>query len=326
MGLVAEILELLVRAGKFSEYVASSKSLDERYKEDRSPVTLADFGVQAIITSWLMERFGEFSLVAEENLVNGGDDVGIFFRLVEVLNRCGFNFSYDKVISSFRANRIRERRVENFWVLDPVDGTKGFLRGGQYAISLAYVEENRLKIGFLACPRLQLLNLLGEGAQGCIFYAEAGKGAWVVRMNGDINEGVNIKVSACSDFKEARLLRSYEDSHTDKDKNERFKSVLGISKEVTMDSQVKYGLLACGEGELILRFPPPDNPGYREKIWDIAGGAIILEEAGGRVTDLYGNEFVYEPSSYFSNRIGVFASNGLLHTQGLEALKEIVKG
>ncbi len=325
MEMVDEMLNLLVSAGRYSEFVISSRSSSLiGYKEDRSPVTLADFGVQAIITSWLMKEFGEFSLLAEETLSDCVSNPTMFQLLLKLLNECGFNFTDTDVMESFRANKLERENVKSFWVLDPVDGTKGFLRGGQYAISLGYIEENRVNMGFLVCPRLKLPKLLGEEVVGCIFYAEVGKGAWVVPMSDIIEKRVNIKVSSCNDFKEARLLRSYELAHTDKDKNERFKNILGISNEVPIDSQVKYGLLACGEGDLILRFPPVNNPSYREKIWDHAGGVVILEEAGGKVTDLYGNEFEFTPTPYFSKNIGVFASNGLLHSKGLEVLKEIM--
>jgi 3'(2'), 5'-bisphosphate nucleotidase len=90
-----------------------------------------------------------------------------------------------------------------------------------------------------------------------------------------------------------------------------------------MDSQAKYGLLAAGHGELIFRLLSPSQPGYEEKIWDQAAGSILVEEAGGRVTDLKGARLDFAQGRTLMNNIGVMASNGHLHDHALRAINRV---
>jgi 3'(2'), 5'-bisphosphate nucleotidase len=88
-----------------------------------------------------------------------------------------------------------------------------------------------------------------------------------------------------------------------------------------MDSQVKYGLVASGKAAVYLRFPNPHNKDYRENIWDHAAGAIIVEEAGGKVSDMNGKPLNLGDNEKMLNNLGVIVSNGTVHEQVLEALK-----
>ena len=92
---------------------------------------------------------------------------------------------------------------------------------------------------------------------------------------------------------------------------------------VRMDSQVKYALLASGVGEIYLRLLSPDRMDYREKIWDQAAGSIIVEEAGGIVTDLDGKFLDFSRGRTLKDNRGVCATNGLIHDQVLETLKRV---
>jgi len=89
-----------------------------------------------------------------------------------------------------------------------------------------------------------------------------------------------------------------------------------------MDSQAKSLLLAAGEGELIFRLISPRRPDYVERIWDQAAGAIIVEEAGGRVTDLAGVPLDFRAGRALDRNLGVLASNGRLHAAALEAIRQ----
>jgi 3'(2'), 5'-bisphosphate nucleotidase len=87
-----------------------------------------------------------------------------------------------------------------------------------------------------------------------------------------------------------------------------------------LDSQAKYMLLAAGQGELYLRLLSPKQPDYREKIWDQAAGSLIIEEAGGQVTDLAGQPLDFIAGRTLANNRGILASNRLLHSAALAAL------
>jgi 3'(2'), 5'-bisphosphate nucleotidase len=89
-----------------------------------------------------------------------------------------------------------------------------------------------------------------------------------------------------------------------------------------MDSQAKYGAVARGDAALYLRLPSPKSPDYREKIWDHAAGALIVEEAGGRVTDMHGQPFDFGSDYKMRDNRGVVVSNGLLHPAVIEVLAQ----
>jgi 3'(2'), 5'-bisphosphate nucleotidase len=96
---------------------------------------------------------------------------------------------------------------------------------------------------------------------------------------------------------------------------------LGITEpSVRLDSQAKYGVVARGDAAIYLRLPSPKQPDYREKIWDHAAGSLIVEEAGGRVTDAQGAELDFGQSHRLENNRGIVASNGQLHTVILDTI------
>jgi 3'(2'), 5'-bisphosphate nucleotidase len=97
---------------------------------------------------------------------------------------------------------------------------------------------------------------------------------------------------------------------------------LGIRADpVRLDSQAKYAVVSRGEGEAYLRLPSGED--YREKIWDHAGGALIAEEAGGRVTDISGKPLIFTHGRKLEENRGVIVSNGLVHDPILEAIKAL---
>ncbi len=324
--LLKELTKLMYRIGVFTEYIATNEIKNVQTKDDLSPVTLADFGAQILVSHWLCENFAGEPLIAEETLKSLPENNRNNFieRLKEVLSIFLPEITDKKIVDYINLNSSSTSE-KSYWVLDPLDGTKGFLRGDQYAISLGHVDDGVVDLGILACPRLNLSHLFDEQEnqqKGCVFVAKKGEGAWV-QISEISKDYIPIHVSECREPTTAKLLRSYESRHTDIEKTNLFIEKLGIKEFVLMDSQAKYGLLACGMGEIILRFPPKDNPGYREKIWDHAGGVVILQEAGGRVTDIFGKSFIYDGNSLLNNSVGVFASNGYLHEIGLRYLREI---
>jgi 3'(2'), 5'-bisphosphate nucleotidase len=121
-----------------------------------------------------------------------------------------------------------------------------------------------------------------------------------------------------------RLLRSFEAGHTNQEAINRLAQLMGVQiQPVRMDSQAKYALLAAGAADLMVRLLSPQNPGYQEKIWDQAAGSLILEEAGGRVTDLDGKLLDFTTGRTLSHNRGVLASNGLFHPLALDLLASL---
>jgi 3'(2'), 5'-bisphosphate nucleotidase len=88
-----------------------------------------------------------------------------------------------------------------------------------------------------------------------------------------------------------------------------------------MDSQAKYAAVAAGQAALYLRLPSPKTPDYREKIWDHAAGTLVVQEAGGKVTDMHGNPLDFANSPRLEHTRGVVVSNGAIHGDVLKALQ-----
>ncbi len=281
--------------------LAESVEIQGVEKGDRSPVTVADFAVQALVTANLGPIVGEESRRELEAS-------GLESQVAEALKP----FGIDDV------SLPRAEPASAFWTLDPIDGTKGFLRGGQYAIALARIENGEVTSGMLGCPRLDL----GLGGRGVVLKAERGGGCWASPLDHD--NWSRLHVSACSQPVRARLLHSFEAAHTDPEGLDKLRETLGLEADgIGIDSQAKYALLAAGKGELIVRLLSPKQPDYREKIWDQAAGSLILEEAGGRVTDLWGRPLDFAVGTRLERNRGVLASNGALHGQALKALEAL---
>ena len=220
-------------------------------------------------------------------------------------------------------DRGRGEPGEHFWTLDPIDGTKGFLRGDQYAVALAYVYRGQVEIGVLACPHLQEARLMHTSGPGTMALAMYGLGAWWSDMKGTL-VWEPLQVSRQGDPSQARILRSFESGHTNADQVQALAEALGVTVDpVRLDSQAKYVLLAAGEGEIYVRLLSPQRPDYKEKIWDQAAGSLIVQEAGGRVTDLDGRPLDFRTGRTLIDNRGVVATNGLLHQATLEALRRI---
>jgi len=133
-----------------------------------------------------------------------------------------------------------------------------------------------------------------------------------------------LTVSTRLEQEQSRLMRSFESGHTNISQVDRFQEELGGKADpVRMDSQVKYALLAAGWGEIYLRLLSPDRMDYREKIWDQAAGSVIVEEAGGKVTDLDGNPLDFSQGRTLKKNRGICATNGILHEAALTALGKI---
>jgi 3'(2'), 5'-bisphosphate nucleotidase len=228
-------------------------------------------------------------------------------------------------------DRGRASSARRFWTLDPIDGTKGFLRGDQYAIALALLVEGQVQVGVLGCPNLELVpgsadhgSLIPKiGGRGALVIAACRQGTWATPLE-DTGEFVKLRAAATKDPTRARLLRSFEAGHTNVDQIDVFARKLGIQAEpVRMDSQAKYAVLASGGGELLLRLLSPSKPDYREKIWDHAAGSLIVQEAGGEITDLAGRGLDFSTGRSLTNNRGILVSNKALHTAALQALGEI---
>ena len=293
-------------------------------KQDRSPVTVADFASQALVAKLLEEYFPTDPLVGEEDstALRQPEERHTLEQVTRFVSRFIPNTSPGQVCAWIDQGGADPAR--RFWTLDPIDGTKGFLRGDQYAVALALIVEGQVQVGVLGCPNLvegYRPELSGPGSLGV---AVRGAGAWIGSLEGDNANLAPLHVSGRAHPGQARILRSFESGHTNVSQIDLFAEALGVEAEaVRMDSQAKYLVLAVGEGELYLRLLSPKQPDYKEKIWDQAAGSLLVEEAGGRVSDLQGKPLDFSAGRQLLNNHGLLASNAHLHQAALKALDTI---
>lgn len=291
-------------------------------KEDRSPVTVADFASQAVVGRLLASAFPDDPLVAEEDsmTIRQPGESHTLEQVVHFVSYLEPQVTPESVCGWI--DRGAGEPARRFWTLDPIDGTKGFLRGDQYAVALALIVDGQVQIGVLGCPNLVDGYRPEIGGSGSLAVAVRGEGAWVSSLDEKAEARRVLRASQNSAPAQARLLRSFESGHTNVSQVDRMADILGVKAEpVRMDSQAKYLLLAAGAGELYLRLLSPKQPDYREKIWDQAAGSLLIEEAGGQVTDLDGKSLDFSTGRTLAHNRGILASNGLLHTSALQTLR-----
>lgn len=151
---LAAAREAVAAASAVCRAVASRRvAIRTLAKDDQSPVTVADFASQAVATRVLGRRLGALTLVAEEE--------GEVLRtarpayqqaVVEAVRVAWADATLDDVLGALAP--LRDPGAHGFWTLDPVDGTKGFLRGQQYCVSLAWILDGAPVVGVLGCPNL----------------------------------------------------------------------------------------------------------------------------------------------------------------------------
>ena len=309
-------IQAVMQAMRLCEHVqAEMVSTDAIQKQDRSPVTVADFGSQALICKTLGDAFPEGVIVAEESAEALKENDSLLERVTTYANQ----FSEEPTVSGENVCEWIDRGTgevgPHFWTLDPIDGTKGFLRNDQYAIALAHIVEGVVQLGVLGCPNLPYRLKDGTTERGCLFVAARGEGTHLYTKTG--NRIARIHVSETTH----RFAESVESTHGDSDAHSRIAKALGITEApVQMDSQAKYGIVSQGEASLYIRLPNPEYPDYRECIWDHAAGLIVVEEAGGRVTDANGAPLNFLTGKRMLENRGIVATNGTLHQDVLEAV------
>lgn len=284
-------------------------------KEDRSPVTVADFGAQALICRLVGEAFPQDAIVGEESS-HALQETGNAAQLEAVLRFIGQQGAACDASRLFEwIDRGGGEPTGRYWVVDPIDGTKGFLRNDQYVVALALMEAGQVQWGFMGCPALP-----HAGGTGILFVAQRGAGAEALTLEG-ASLGP-IRTSPTHDPAQARFAESVESAHTHRGLLGAVKEQLGITRSVQMDSQAKYGLVASGQADIYLRAPNPRTPDYIENIWDHAAGVLLVEEAGGTVTDIHGRPFDWGHGRRLTQNRGVLATNGPLHAPLLAAIRE----
>lgn len=291
-------------------------------KDDRSPVTVADYGAQALMIAALHDVFPDDAIVAEEDaeLLGAPESERLLSQVVEAVEHERPGVGRNELLDLLGRGGAEGGGSGRFWTMDPIDGTKGFIRGDQYAVALALIEEGKVVLGVLGCPSLSMTGLADQGnANGVIFEAIANRGTAGCHSLSDGHSDI-VAVEDDRDLVDAVFCESVERGHTAQSRSSRVAASLGVVAEpVRLDSQCKYAVVARGEADVYLRLPTRAD--YQEKIWDHAAGALIVETAGGRVSDIDGKALDFSQGRTLSANRGVVATNGKWHDAVIEAIR-----
>ena len=266
---LAVAVDLARAAGKsiLAQYEKPLRVETKSHDDDIEPVTQADRIANEFIVNGLKAQFPSDGILAEESVDTD--------------------------------RRLSKSRV---WMVDPLDGTNGFIDGnGDFAVQIGLVENGSpvVSVVYLPLPRV-------------LYRAIAGGGAWIERPQRDAEQAA---VSDRQTFATMRLAASR--SHRSPRMNkvvQRF----GFREEVQRGSVgIKVGLLVEQQCDVYIHLSP------RTKQWDTCAPQLILTEAGGRLTDLFGQPLNYNVPDV-NNRNGLVASNGVSHELIIENLAPLL--
>lgn len=300
-------------------------------KDDKSPVTVADYASQAVVAMVLRQHLGEFVMVAEEtsNFLRDEDNQLLLDAAVAAAREVWDDANADDLLDAIDMG-AGDTSHHRFWTLDPIDGTKGFLRNQQYAIALGFIEDGTPTIGVMGCPNLpvNMSKPLDErDRHGCLYYAIKGEGVWETRADDGEAESIRITRLDHDQGEEISVCASVEKAHSNADDTDRMlewieSQGLGqVGEPVRLDSQCKYAVVARGQADAYLRLPT--RKGYVERIWDHAAGCCIACESGAYVTDIHGNSLDFSHGRGLEKNKGIVCAPPRVHGLMLRAIKEL---
>lgn len=244
--MIEEVLAIAHEAGnRIREVYEDDYSI--AFKSDDTPVTTADLEANKIIVAALEGLSQTFPIISEEEA----------------------HIPYAERHSWSR-----------YWLVDPLDGTREFIRrNGEFSVNIALIENGQPILGVITAPVL-----------GLAYFAARGQGAW--KQVGDNSpESIHVR-PVPKDDTELTLARS-RCPHTS-ERLQVFLDNLGTHNEVPMGSSLKSCLVAEGAADLYVRLGPTSE-------WDTAAAQCIVEEAGGKITDTKLQELKYNTQESLLN-------------------------
>ncbi|XP_073004903.1 putative 3'(2'),5'-bisphosphate nucleotidase, mitochondrial [Typha latifolia] len=358
-------VNVVERACRLCVDVKKSLLSDDRRileKNDQTPVTVADFGVQALVSLELKRLFPSIPFVAEEDsgfLRSGDKDNNsnvlvnaVYSAIVDKVNNGDEPLTSDDVLEAIdRGGKDAvsfDSKPATYWVLDPIDGTRGFLKGSNalYVVGLALIVKGEIALGVMGCPNWnndilpteKCDDKVSASGLGIIMVAHAGCGTWTKSFShvmGDIVGAQNVWkrcfVDSCSLLHRARFcipdsqtwelipLSALFSSTVNKDDHRDEKVILLLP--TCCGSLCKYLMVASGRASVfILR----SRTQTVIKVWDHAVGVICVHEAGGQVSDWSGDQLDLAADQRERRIIfpsgGVLVTNGILHEEILDMI------
>jgi 3'(2'), 5'-bisphosphate nucleotidase len=280
-------------------------------KSDDSPVTVADFAAQAVVLHRMTAALGPLWVVAEESTAALRQAPALRDKVVDAVRIVWPDAQPDDVLGAIDLGRAEPPVSGPWWALDPIDGTKGFVRGGQFAVCLGRIEDGGPTYSALGCPHLAAdpsVPATEVDRTGALFLTD-GQTVTVEAIDGGTAVVLAPVLEASTP---AVVVRSYESGHTRIDDIRRVMDGAKLPfHEVAVDSQVKYALVASGRADVYLRLP--HDPNRRDPVWDHAAGVSMVTALQRRATDVRGAELDWTAGATLANNTGILCAPASIH-------------
>ncbi|MFO0826653.1 MAG: inositol monophosphatase family protein [Phycisphaerales bacterium] len=291
-------------------------------KSDASPVTAADLAIQALLVTGLrdayggsgMPRGGAGEVVGEEStaVFSGVDGDALRAGVHELVRSVRPELAPRAIDDAIDAG-VGSGHGERQWIIDPIDGTRGYLSGQQYCVCLAYVERGVVEFGAAGCPRL--------GERGLVVAAARGAGAWA--WDGLDHSATPRRLEARRSA--SRVVTASESPEASDRARRRLRGLataLGAEFAARpMESQCKFVLVATGDVDLAVRFPPRSGGAAKDMVWDYAGAVVMAEEAGATMTDCRGAPLRFGAGRAIDRNFGVLCAAPWAHARAVDRIR-----
>jgi 3'(2'), 5'-bisphosphate nucleotidase len=233
---IEKIITTAIEAGNKIMEVYEKPDFETEMKEGNFPLTLADKLSHEIIQSALTELYPDIPILSEE----------------------GKDISYEE-----------RKNWKRFWLVDPLDGTKEFIkRNGEFTVNIALIENNIPVIGVIYAPVLKLL-----------YYASEGNGAFMSGIENGIVKN-KIKLERGKKREDGKVIAVGSRSHSSPEE-EAILQKFGVTEKISIGSSLKFCMVAEGKADIYYRHGPTME-------WDVAAGDIIIQSAGCKGNKIYG--------------------------------------
>lgn len=217
------------------------------------------------------------------------------------------NKKINEILSDTKYSILSEEDVDDqsrlskdmIWIVDPLDGTSDFIdKTGEFTVMIALIQNKKPILGVIAWPTEKIL-----------FVAQKNCGAF--RYSND--KWDKISVTKIENLSECRTIGS---RHHLSDKEKKFIKKLGVKDFTSIGSSLKVGKISSGEAEAYI------TTTNKMKEWDTAASYCIITEAGGKMTDVSGNQITYNNKSVYHQN-GILVTNGLIHDKIVKEFKKL---
>ncbi|KAI0882081.1 carbohydrate phosphatase [Annulohypoxylon maeteangense] len=336
-------------AAKLSQGVISKADKGVIAKDDLSPVTVADFAIQALLTATVHHAFPHDRFVGEEAAAELRENPVLLERVWELLQ----SLRDEEVSQLCRLPESREAMCEmidwcgfgepggaragRVWVFDPIDGTKTFVEGMAYAINVALLEGSRQVLSVVGCPTLAFDAIapvtntsLDPTGRGCIAFAVKGYGTYVRPLVVPSTAEVQVRrIEPLAEMESSQILRPVScynmlDSGVDDVHNI-------IMQRLNVESQgcdllawvLRWVTLGLGLANMtVWVYKKRERTG---KIWDHAGAMLLFEEIGGYITDIDGKPIDLGVGRKMTANHGFVAAPKAIHPLVLKTTQEVIR-